>query len=233
MSAQINRYGSILEKQRQRVQSGAMLKPLRGVRHSMRPMGAGPGLENYGGANDNSIDGTQIDIGLAARFKTGKDDKSCSDLSQVLPAITGPSKTFARVNNKSALKSTLKARASQESLLNNSISKASLEKEEKSIRKQVQSQYFKESSMTEEFLKRKKDVRKGITNLNSKCEKSHQQTKRTLKKLSEQLEEEVFIAERNEFVTTTLQEFDNLDPSSLDVIFEYKADDLMHQKEEV
>ena len=34
-------------------------------------------------------------------------------------------------------------------------------------------------------------------------------------------------------MTTTLQEFDNLDPSSLDVIFEYKADDLMMQKEDI
>lgn len=34
-------------------------------------------------------------------------------------------------------------------------------------------------------------------------------------------------------MTTTLQEFDNLDPGSLDVIFEYKADDVMMQKEDI
>lgn len=87
--------------------------------------------------------------------------------------------------------------------------------------------------MNEDFVKRKKEVRKSIANLSSKCEKAHSQTNRTLKKLKSQLDEEVFIQERLDFVTTTLQEFDNLDPSSLDVIFEYKADDLMHQKEEL
>ena len=34
-------------------------------------------------------------------------------------------------------------------------------------------------------------------------------------------------------MTTTLQEFDNLDPGSLDVIFEYKAEDVMIQKEDI
>ena len=57
--------------------------------------------------------------------------------------------------------------------------------------------------------------------------KSHVETKRAVKKLRNALDEEQFYSERQEFVTTTLQEFDNLDPSSLDVIFEYKADDLM------
>lgn len=62
--------------------------------------------------------------------------------------------------------------ASNENLL--TMSKASIEKEERTIRKQVQSQFFKESAMTEEFLKRKKEVRKSIANLNQKCEKVHQ-----------------------------------------------------------
>ena len=57
--------------------------------------------------------------------------------------------------------------------------------------------------------------------------KSHVETKKAVKKLRNALDEEQFYSERQEFVTTTLQEFDNLDPSSLDVIFEYKADDLM------
>ena len=57
--------------------------------------------------------------------------------------------------------------------------------------------------------------------------KSHVETKRAVKNLRNALDEEQFYSERQEFVTTTLQEFDNLDPSSLDVIFEYKADDLM------
>ena len=47
------------------------------------------------------------------------------------------------------------------------------------------------------------------------------------------LEEEAFNAERKEFVSTTLQEFDNLDPSSLDIIFEYKAEDIMIQREDI
>ena len=57
--------------------------------------------------------------------------------------------------------------------------------------------------------------------------KSHVETKRAVKKLRNALDEEQFYSVRQDFVTTTLQEFDNLDPSSLDVIFEYKADDLM------
>lgn len=47
--------------------------------------------------------------------------------------------------------------------------------------------------MTEEFLKRKKEVRKSIANLNSKCEKAHKQTKRTLDRLKGELDKEVFI----------------------------------------
>ena len=45
-------------------------------------------------------------------------------------------------------------------------------------------------------------------------------------KLSSALDQEEYFSMRQEFVTQTLQEFDNLDPSSLDVIFEYKSDGL-------
>ena len=81
--------------------------------------------------------------------------------------------------------------------------------------------------MTSELLERKKQIRKSIASLNAKCEEASRQTKRTLRKLDDSLIKEEFYQERQEFVSTTLQEFDNLDPSSLDVIFEYKCDDLM------
>jgi hypothetical protein len=58
--------------------------------------------------------------------------------------------------------------------------------------------------MTEASIRRKKEVRKSIANLNSKCEKALTQTKVTLKKLKNQLNEEAFLTDRQEFVTTTL-----------------------------
>ena len=107
------------------------------------------------------------------------------------------------------------------------------DEDESNIRELVKSQYFKQSGMSEEMIKTKKSVRKSIANLNEKCEQVRTSTKSTLKKLRDQLEIEEFNEERSEFVTTTLQEFDNLDPSSLDVIFEYKAEDVMIQKEDI
>ena len=55
-------------------------------------------------------------------------------------------------------------------------------------------------------------------------------TRQVIKKLQSSLDDEDFYKDRQEFVTTTLQEFDNLNPGSLDVIFEYKCDDQMIQK---
>ena len=51
--------------------------------------------------------------------------------------------------------------------------------------------------------------------------------------LDELTEKEVFRKKRLEFVTTTLREFYNLNPSSLDIIFENKADDLQEFKKDV
>ena len=76
--------------------------------------------------------------------------------------------------------------------------------DEAGIRELVKSQYFKQSGMSEEMIKRKKAVRKSIAILNDKCEQVRSQTKTTLKKLRDQLEEEQFNEERHEFVTTTL-----------------------------
>ena len=87
--------------------------------------------------------------------------------------------------------------------------------------------------MTEGSIRRKKELRASINDLNIKCEKAQLQTKVTLKNLKNQLDEEAYFADRQEFVASTLQEFDNLDPSSLDIIFEYKADDMLLQKEEI
>ena len=46
-------------------------------------------------------------------------------------------------------------------------------------------------------------------------------------KLEDDLERVNFRKKRLEFVTELLQEFDNLDPSALDIIFEYKVDDVV------
>ena len=81
--------------------------------------------------------------------------------------------------------------------------------------------------MTEGSIRRKKELRKSINYLKDKCEKAQIETKVALRKLKNQLDEEAFFADRQEFVSSTLQEFDNLDPSSLDIIFEYKADDML------
>ena len=70
-------------------------------------------------------------------------------------------------------------------------------------------------------------MRNRISKLNDMCNAATSQTQKTINKLTDQLEREDFYRARQDFVSTTLQEFDNLDPGSLDVIFEYKCDDLM------
>ena len=76
-------------------------------------------------------------------------------------------------------------------------------------------------------MERRKEMRNRISKLNDMCNAATSQTQKTINKLTDQLEREDFYRARQDFVSTTLQEFDNLDPGSLDVIFEYKCDDLM------
>lgn len=40
-------------------------------------------------------------------------------------------------------------------------------------------------------------------------------------------EREQFMIKRMSFVTDTLQEFDNLDPGSIDIIFQHKQDEIV------
>ena len=54
-------------------------------------------------------------------------------------------------------------------------------------------------------------------------------TMKDFTKLTDDLERVNFRKRRMEFVTQTLQEFDNMDPSALDIIFEYQSEDLKEQ----
>ena len=76
-------------------------------------------------------------------------------------------------------------------------------------------------------MERRKELRNNISLINDLCNEATSKTQQTISKLQDQLEREDFYRARQDFVSTTLQEFDNLDPGSLDVIFEYKCDDLM------
>ena len=54
------------------------------------------------------------------------------------------------------------------------------------------------------MIEKKKAIREHITKLNDQCYNAQDATKQALNKLKSQLEEEVFNAERHDFVTTTL-----------------------------
>lgn len=51
-------------------------------------------------------------------------------------------------------------------------------------------------------------------------------TEKHIEKLNEDLERVNFRKDRMDFVTGLLNEFNDLDPSALDTIFEYKAEDV-------
>lgn len=102
------------------------------------------------------------------------------------------------------------------------------------MKQKLNQQYFGgDKAQSEAMIEKKKAIREHINKLNDQCYNAQDQTKQALNKLKSQLEEEVFNAERQNFVTTTLQEFDNLEPQSLDVLFEYKSEDLKIQKEDI
>ena len=58
-------------------------------------------------------------------------------------------------------------------------------------------------------------------------------TKKTLRRLRESLEEEEFAQKRHRYVTKTIEDFQDLKPSVLDIVFDYKIEDLTLEKEEV
>jgi len=62
--------------------------------------------------------------------------------------------------------------------------------------------------------------------LESDCLREKSLTSKHLEKLDEDLMRVNFRKERMDFVTNLLREFDDLDPSALDTIFEYKSEDL-------
>ena len=58
-------------------------------------------------------------------------------------------------------------------------------------------------------------------------------TKKVLRRLRESLEEEEFAQNRHRYVTKTIEDFQDLKPSVLDIVFDYKIEDLTLEKEEV
>ena len=58
-------------------------------------------------------------------------------------------------------------------------------------------------------------------------------TKKVLRRLRESLEEEEFAQNRHRYVTKTIEDFQDLKPSVLDIVFDYKIEDLTVEKEEV
>ena len=54
-----------------------------------------------------------------------------------------------------------------------------------------------------------------------------------ISKYDEDLERVRFRQKRFDFVTKTLQEFDNLEPSSLDIIFEHKMNEIKESHEDM
>lgn len=57
-------------------------------------------------------------------------------------------------------------------------------------------------------------------------------TAKHIKKMEEDLQRVNFRKDRMDYVTELLREFDDLDPSALDTIFEYKSGDAKEQLDE-
>lgn len=71
----------------------------------------------------------------------------------------------------------------------------------------------------------KKEIKKSLHALEFECLREKNMTAKHLEKLNEDLMRVNFRKERMDFVTDMLREFDILDPSALDTIFEYKSED--------
>ena len=217
----MNRYGSILDKQRKRIQNSAMIQPVKGSRaHFINEPSNSYGNNRTPNASNEKVNKHNSSIGSIEN-------------SRLLPDISLMSTQKPNEKSRksySTLRPYSKLTGGSHAQMMRLVGD---EEDENVIRELVKSQYFRQSGISEEMIKKKRDVRQNIANLNVKCQLARSQTNSTLKKLRDQLEIEEFNGERHDFVTTTLQEFDNLDPGSLDVIFEYKAEDVMIQKEDI
>jgi hypothetical protein len=76
-------------------------------------------------------------------------------------------------------------------------------------------------------------MKRRLYELENDCEREKKITLKDLSKLDDDLERVNFRKRRMEFVTQMLQEFDNLDPSALDIIFEYQSEDVKDQMAEL
>lgn len=65
--------------------------------------------------------------------------------------------------------------------------------------------------------------------MENECEREKKITEKDFQKFENDLERVNFRKRRMDFVTQMLQEFDNLDPSALDIIFEYQSEDVKDQ----
>ena len=89
----------------------------------------------------------------------------------------------------------------------------------------VRDQFFKAKVTSDQIELLSKKIKKGLNSITSSCDVANIKTEDDLKILSEQIDKAAYRIRRNEFVSGTLQEFCDLDPSSLGIIYDYKAED--------
>lgn len=149
----MHRYGSILDKQRKRIQNSAMVQPVKGSRaHFINgPNNRTPNASDEKVIKHNSsiasIENSRLlpDISLMSTQKpTEKSRKSYSTLRPYSKLTGGSHAQMMRLVGD--------------------------EEDENVIRELVKSQYFRQSGISEEMIKKKRDVRQNIANLNIKCE---------------------------------------------------------------
>ncbi len=95
------------------------------------------------------------------------------------------------------------------------------EEEQVQIWNSVQQKFFRAKKLDNHHLELNKLIKKKLFELELQCEREKKQTQKDFESLDDALERVNFRKRRMDFVTQILQEFDNLDPSALDIIFEY------------
>ncbi|CDW90318.1 UNKNOWN [Stylonychia lemnae] len=78
----------------------------------------------------------------------------------------------------------------------------------------------------------KQKIRSSLLKLQKSCQETCDDTQKNLDKIDKGLSKESLIKENMEFTVSTLQEFDNIEPKGLDIIFEYKVGDKNFQQDE-
>eukprot|EP00347_Sterkiella_histriomuscorum_P000673 403374939 len=78
----------------------------------------------------------------------------------------------------------------------------------------------------------KQYIKSKLQKLQKSCVDQHQDTEKSIERISKSLDREEKLRESFDFTLNTLQEYDVSEPQGLDILFEYKVNDEKFQKEE-